>query len=93
LLREQLQWQMPASESIINGLDDELYQVLSETLSQEPEERTLDLKRLLGWAAPINPDYCLVIEQPEETSAEELNSTIRLTDAKVKDLNDVSSTS
>jgi|GEM_PF-1310512 tRNA A-37 threonylcarbamoyl transferase component Bud32 len=92
LLREQLQWQLPKPNDIINGLSDDLYEVLSETLSQEPTERSLDLQSLIDWAGPINPDFCRVIDQGQDVSAEELNSTIRLTDAKVKDLNDVSST-
>ena len=58
LLRQQMMWQFPERIEIRKDLPEDIYRILKAALSQQVEERTLDLVPLIEWGKPINPDYC-----------------------------------
>ena len=90
LLRQQLQWQMPAANEIVNDLPDDLYQVLVQTLSQNSEERTLELVPLIAWAQPLDRELCPQAKlEPDHSS--DMDSTIPITIDKSGKMDDVSS--
>ena len=91
LLREQLTWQLPPAKEIRNDLTEELYRVVKESLSQTPDERTLSLETLVGWAGSLNPRYCEFVPPQEETDEEQLNSTLRLSSNSPQHHDDLSS--
>jgi len=91
LLREQLMWQLPAKQEIRNDLTDDLYQVLKDSLSQTPAERTLELEPLIGWADKVDSRYCEFVEPSEADEDDDQDSTLRLASDEFKKVNDLSS--
>lgn len=55
LLRQQLQWQLPEPDQIASLLPGDLYRLLQQSLSQNVDERTLDLREVAGWAGQLPP--------------------------------------
>ncbi|MBD3673708.1 MAG: protein kinase [Planctomycetaceae bacterium] len=80
LLREQLAWQLPAADDIRPDLTEDLYQVLAGSLSQTPDERSLELESLVDWAAPIAPSYSESAASTEEPEESNMDSTIDISD-------------
>jgi serine/threonine-protein kinase len=78
LLRQQMKWKLPERTEIREDLPEDIYQILQQTLSQQVEERTLDLAPLLDWSQPINTAYCTSEEQVEYES---LDSTESMADS------------
>jgi len=93
LLREQLQWQMPRRDEVRSELSEDLYRLLQESLSQNPEERILELEPLIEWAAPINESYCVQTDETTGESSEAMDSTLRVKNRTSENINDASSTS
>jgi serine/threonine-protein kinase len=54
LLKERTLWSLPDSGAIRPNLAPQLYQLLRESLTEDPEERYVDLDELAEWAAPID---------------------------------------
>lgn len=68
LLRQQMLWQLPERTNIREDLPEDIYRILQETLSQQLEERTLELAPLTAWAATIDPAYCTGEECEDDES-------------------------
>ena len=56
IIMRQMVWSLPAAAEIRPDLDGDLYGVLRESLGKAPEERVLDLARLVPWSAPVNTE-------------------------------------
>lgn len=59
LLQQQITWTLPAPERIAADLPDDLYRVLAQSLSQNPDDRTLDLESLIAWSERLPLVYCV----------------------------------
>lgn len=77
LLRQQMMWQLPERSEIREDLPEDIYHIFQESLSQQVEERTLELKPLTTWAEAIDPVYCT---GNEEEDPESLDSTASIKD-------------
>ena len=54
LLKERALWSLPAPEAIRTGLDPRLYELLRQSLEEDPDVRHVDLDELAQWAAPVD---------------------------------------
>ena len=50
LLRQKTTWSMSVLDELEAGVPDDLRQLLEQSLSSDPEERTLDLDQVIGWS-------------------------------------------
>ncbi len=75
LLRQQIRWELPSREEIAADLPEDLYAVLKESLSQIPAERTLDLKSLVAWAAPLPPSLTIEVVPESAGASSDADST------------------
>lgn len=91
LLRQQMRWELPSANEIAEGLPEDLYQLLVETLSQDPEERVLNLEPLTTLAGTLKSEYCRSDDQSEDEE-ESLQSTMRLTENQPEEVKDQPST-
>jgi serine/threonine-protein kinase len=81
LLRQQMMWQLPERTEVRKDLPEDLYRILQETLSQQVEDRTLELAPIVEWAEAIDAAYCTGEEQPDPES---LDSTASMIDPTVE---------
>jgi len=55
LMRQRFRWTLPTADQIRESLDRELYGLIATCLEERPEDRTVPLEFLSGWARPIDP--------------------------------------
>jgi serine/threonine-protein kinase len=54
LLKERALWSMPESNAIRPRLEPRLYELLRQSLEEDPDMRSVDLEELAEWAAPVD---------------------------------------
>jgi CRP-like cAMP-binding protein len=53
IIREHAHFVLPSRDRIGTGISQEMYEVLLRGLEHNPDQRSLDLERLVTWAAPL----------------------------------------
>jgi serine/threonine-protein kinase len=56
LIYKKMKWELPPRAEILEGLSEELYDVLRMSLSSRPEERRIRLAEIASWAQPVDTD-------------------------------------
>jgi len=55
LMRQRFRWSLPAKDEIRTDLDEGIYRLLTECLTDWPEDRVFRLGGIVDWAKPIDP--------------------------------------
>jgi predicted Ser/Thr protein kinase len=78
LLKERALWSLPGSDAIRPGLDRSLYELLKQSLDEDPDVRYVDLDELAEWAAPVDlAALGVVCPESEPTDAARGAATVR----------------
>lgn len=70
LLRQQLEWEMPAREEMGCEISEELYELIARCLSKEADRRNVDLAEIARWAAPVSMEtFAEMLDAENEDSS------------------------
>ena len=76
LMRQRFRWSFPPVEEIPGDLDEDLYSLMAQCLTDDPEDRVFQLSSICSWAALIDPAMLTVPELDDPDGQQEPSSTV-----------------
>ena len=75
-MRQRFRWSFPPVEEIPGDLDEDLYSLMAQCLTDDPEDRVFQLSSICSWAALIDPAMLTVPELDNPDGQQEPSSTV-----------------